>query len=236
MHTKPKTSPTTESLDSNMSDRDGKISIAWILIVITIIAAVFRISASALSDLGFHGDEAQYWSWSQNLDWGYFTKPPMIAWIIGITNSVCGDAEWCARSSSALMHSVTSLLCALIAGHIYNKKAGFWAGILFLTLPAVSFSSSIISTDVPLLFFWALALYSILQVFKKKSYLWAVLLGLSIGLGFLSKYAMGYFLVCTICHCIFFKEHRWFWNGCLIHRALRARGWWNIHQGSRCWC
>ena len=26
-------------------------------------------------------DEAQYWLWGQNLDWGYFSKPPMIAFL-----------------------------------------------------------------------------------------------------------------------------------------------------------
>ena len=24
-------------------------------------------------------DEAQYWTWAQHLDWGYFSKPPGIA-------------------------------------------------------------------------------------------------------------------------------------------------------------
>ena len=26
-------------------------------------------------------DEAQYWLWGQNLDFGYYSKPPMIAWV-----------------------------------------------------------------------------------------------------------------------------------------------------------
>ena len=27
-------------------------------------------------------DEAQYWLWSRTLDFGYFSKPPMVAWTI----------------------------------------------------------------------------------------------------------------------------------------------------------
>lgn len=42
-------------------------------------------------DLG--GDEAQYWSWSRDFAFGYFSKPPMIGWVIGLTTAVCGAGE-----------------------------------------------------------------------------------------------------------------------------------------------
>ncbi|MFY7894973.1 MAG: hypothetical protein ACOVP8_01975, partial [Phycisphaerales bacterium] len=42
-------------------------------------------------------DEAQYWVWSQMLDWSYYTKGPGVAWTIGLATSVLGDAEWVVR-------------------------------------------------------------------------------------------------------------------------------------------
>ena len=181
-----------------------------LLVAITLAVTVARLALLVASGLGFHGDEAQYWSWSQDLDWGYYTKPPMIAWLIGATTVVCGDAEWCARAGSPLLHAGTSLLCGLIGGRLFDPRTGFWAGLLFLTLPAVSFSSAVISTDVPLLFFWALALYALLRVLDSRSPAWCIVLGIAIGLGLLSKYAMAYFVIGTVLACASFREHRWF--------------------------
>ena len=36
-------------------------------------------------------DEAQYWTWAQHLDWGYFSKPPGIAALIAASTSMFGD-------------------------------------------------------------------------------------------------------------------------------------------------
>ena len=58
-------------------------------------------------DLSF--DEAQYFSWAQNLDWGYYSKPPMLAWIIKIFTTLCGDSELCIRIASPFLYSFTAL-------------------------------------------------------------------------------------------------------------------------------
>ena len=69
-----------------------------------------RIACLQLSPLNLHFDEAQYWAWGQEPAFGYYTKPPLIAWIIGATTSLCGDTPFCVRLPSPLMHFVTSLV------------------------------------------------------------------------------------------------------------------------------
>src|SRR5262245_20707278 len=32
--------------------------------------------------LGLAPDEAHYWEWSRKLDWGYYSKGPLVAWLI----------------------------------------------------------------------------------------------------------------------------------------------------------
>jgi 4-amino-4-deoxy-L-arabinose transferase-like glycosyltransferase len=65
---------------------------------------------------------------------------------------------------------------------------------MLLTLSGgLAFSSRIISTDVPLLFFWTLALLSYVKLLQGGGWKWGALLGVSFGLGMLSKYAMIYF-------------------------------------------
>ena len=60
-------------------------------------------------------DEAQYWAWGQEPAFGYYTKPPLIAWIIGATTSLCGDTPFCVRLPSPLMHF------ADLAGHLCDR-------------------------------------------------------------------------------------------------------------------
>ncbi|MEL6687001.1 MAG: glycosyltransferase family 39 protein, partial [Pseudomonadota bacterium] len=76
---------------------------------------VFRLVILALNPLGLHGDEAQYWAWSQDLAFGYYSKPPLIAWIIAATTSVFGDAEWAVRLASPWLHLGTTVLTYLTA-------------------------------------------------------------------------------------------------------------------------
>lgn len=177
---------------SSATGISSRAAAAAIILAITAI----RIAVLAVSDLNLHGDEAQYWSWSRDLAFGYVTKPPMIAWIIAATTSVCGNGEWCVRLASPLIHAATSAMIYVLGKEIANERAGFWSSVTFATLPAVSYSSGIISTDVPLLFFWSVALYAFIRLSRSRHVGWAVLLGAAFGLGLLSKYAMIYFLIC----------------------------------------
>ena len=189
--------------------------IVWLVAVVAVVTAL-RLGVVAASGLGFHADEAQYWIWGRDLDWGYYTKPPLIAWLIRASSALCGEAEWCARAVSPVLYACTSLVCGLTARRLHGPAAGLWCGLLFLSLPAVSFSSALITTDVPLLLFWSIALYALLRILDDRSLAWSVLLGLALGAGFLGKYAMVYFVFGTVLACMLYQQHRWF----LISRNL----------------
>jgi hypothetical protein len=150
------------------------------------------------TDLFF--DEAQYWAWSREPAFGYYSKPPMIAWIIAGATSACGDGEACIRAPSAILHTATSAIVFAIGRHLYDARTGFYAGLAFATLPGISLSSGLISTDVPLLLFWAAALYAWIRLVETRSFFWALGLGAALGLGMLSKYAMIYFAACIVAH------------------------------------
>ena len=55
----------------------------YLTLLLILVVTTLRTAALAISPLELGVDEAQYWLWGTTLDWGYFTKPPMIAWIIG---------------------------------------------------------------------------------------------------------------------------------------------------------
>lgn len=159
------------------------------------VLTIGRIVALALTPLNLGPDEAQYWSWSLYPSAGYFSKPPFIAWLIGASTAVCGTSEFCIRLPSPLLHAATGFIIFLAARRLYDQRVAFWSAITYWLMPGTSFSSLLITTDVALLFFWSLALWSIAEMRTSRSTAWGVLLGASIGLGLLSKYAMIYFLV-----------------------------------------
>lgn len=162
--------------------------------VLAVLAALtlLRLLVLVLGPYDLYPDEAQYWSWAQEFAFGYFSKPPMIAWVIAATTGLFGDGEWAVRLAAPLFHAATAFILFLLGKRLYDARVGVWSAVTYATLPAVSLSSGLISTDVPLLFFWALALLALGRLLETRALADGLLLGLAVGLGLLSKYAMLY--------------------------------------------
>jgi 4-amino-4-deoxy-L-arabinose transferase-like glycosyltransferase len=170
--------------------------LGWVFVLLALVTGA-RLLALSFYGLDLHPDEAQYWSWSRDLTWGYFSKPPMIAWLIAASTTVCGAGEGCIKAAIPILHFATALLIYGIGHRLYDRAVGFFAALAFITLPGVSFSATVASTDPPLLTFWALALYAVVRLRQDAAhpYLWWSVLGAGIGFGLLSKYAMVFFII-----------------------------------------
>lgn len=171
-------------------------------------------------DPNLYVDEAYYWVWSQHFDWGYYSKPPMVAWAISVATSLFGDGSLVLKSVSILIYPLTATVIYLAAKELFDVKTAFYAGVLFFTTPAVSLSSLIISTDVFLLFFWAMTLYMFVLSLKHDKLIYWILAGLFGGLGLLSKYNMILFMVSVFLYLIFSAEHRKVWSNRYFYLSL----------------
>lgn len=185
---------TTEAQTHESSSAEslyGPFGIAVLVIAITALRLIYLV----LSPFDLHPDEAQYWSWSLAPAWGYFSKPPMIAWVIGAATAVCGTGEACIKAASPIAHAVTACFIYATASCLYDRRAAFLAALLYLTLPGVSFSATVMSTDPLVLTFWAAALYVAVRLWHGEAYTlsWWAALGLTLGLGLNAKYAMAFF-------------------------------------------
>ena len=193
----------------------------WIisLLLIVIFVLLFRLISLSVLDLNLAFDEAQYWTWSLNNEWGYYSKPPLLAWLLSLTTSSCGISEFCIRIISPILYSISAFFIAfsayLLSDATHRKRAAFLAGSIWIIIPGISFSSGIISTDVPMLFFSSLIIWCLCYCLfsdkkKYKNLFWAVLT-VSFALGFLSKYAIILipvsFLFFIILNKNFFKEY-----------------------------
>lgn len=212
--------------------------VAFFLCAAGIIAAA-RIAALFFFQADIGPDEAQYWIWSKAPAFGYYSKPPLIAWAIGATTGLFGDAPWAVRLSAPLFQFGACLYLFVLARRLYGEAAGFWSGLGWLLLPGVSLSSALITTDAPLLFFWSAALCYFFSMLSAKAEARsalppAILLGAAVGLGFLAKYAMVYFLIgAALALVLSRKTRRAFpWRAGLVAAAVAAAVfapniWWN---------
>ncbi|MCX5496107.1 glycosyltransferase family 39 protein [Kaistia dalseonensis] len=167
-----------------------------------------RLVALAFSATDLQVDEAQYWDWSRQFAFGYYSKPPLIAWVIGLASALFGNSEFAVRLPAPLFHCGSALIIYATGRRLYGARTGFFAALGFALAPGVALSSGIMSTDVLLLFCWALGLYAFLRLREDAELGFAVLLGVAIGFGLLAKYAMIYFVGCALIAAVFDRPSR----------------------------
>jgi 4-amino-4-deoxy-L-arabinose transferase-like glycosyltransferase len=166
---------------------------ACVALAITLVTLI-RIAIVVVSPFQLGPDEAQYWRWSRTLDWGYYSKPPLIAWCIWLTTAPFGDAEWAVRLSSPILHGLAALALFALGRAQASPKAGAWAAAIYLTMPGVFLSSVIMSTDAVLLAFWSVALLALWRMRDSPTLLRGFLFGAALGAAMLAKYAAAYIL------------------------------------------
>lgn len=175
---------------------DAMTTRAAILLVAAL--AVVRLVALFATPLELYPDEAQYWLWSRTLDFGYYSKPPMIAWAIWTTTALGGDAEPWVRLSAGLFQAGASWVAYLIGRRLYGPTVGLAAAALYALMPGVQLSALVAATDAPLLFFLGLAILAYVglpQTHGRGRVARAAAMGAALGLAFLSKYAAIYFVI-----------------------------------------
>ena len=163
------------------------------LIIIVLTFILLRVFAIISTPLELSADEAQYWLWSKKLNWGYFSKPPMIAWLIHVSNNIFGDYDYSIRILAPVIHGINALVIFRLSQEINdNYFAHFLSSLIWLTLPIVGVGSFLMSTDTPLMLIWTTSLLLTVKAYNSDNvFLWS-LAGLIAGLALYAKYAALY--------------------------------------------
>jgi len=184
-------------------------------ILFTVALTVVRLMALFSSPLELYPDEAQYWLWSRTLDFGYYSKPPVVAWAIWASTAIGGDAEPWVRAPAVLFQAGATLAVFALGRRLYGARTGLAAAALYGLMPGVQLSSLVAATDAPLLFFLGLTIlaYAALQTAQGRGRLrLAAALGAALGAAFLSKYAAVYFVIGLVLHLLVSREARAAWT------------------------
>src|SRR5690606_18659847 len=97
---------------------------AWFPALVVVLGGllVARVVALAFNATDLFFDEAQYWSWSLEPAFGYYSKPPLIAWVLRVATKACGHSEFCIRLPSPIIHSATALVIYGVAARLYDRR------------------------------------------------------------------------------------------------------------------
>ena len=159
------------------------------LIVVTALRAGYALLFGAEYDLA--GDEAYYWDWGRRPDWGYYSKPPMIGWLMGVVGWVSNNKEWGIRLAPLVLGTLCLIATQKLARRLYGAKTAFLAAALMVCTPGNAGLNLFFTIDSPLVLAWTLALAFFWSA-KQSPKSWGAwrCLGLALGFGSLSKQMM----------------------------------------------
>jgi 4-amino-4-deoxy-L-arabinose transferase-like glycosyltransferase len=180
---------------------------ATMLVLVAAITAL-RVLWLRVQPADLYPDEAQYWFWAKHLAFGYYSKPPLVAWLIALTTGLFGDSEFAVRLAAPLLHAGTAILVYAIGARLYDPRVGLWSALAYASLPGASVSAFIMSTDAPLMLCWAAALYSFIRARAEGGRGWWLAVGIAAGLGLLAKYAMAYWMLSALGFVLLLRAER----------------------------
>ncbi len=165
-----------------------------------LVAVVMALHAVIMASAGLelHYEEAQYWLWSTRPDWSYYSKGPLVAWLIATATAALGHGEAQVRLFAWLAHGLFLLAVYGFARDLWGRgDAALWALALAAVTPVHFLLGSVMTTDVFLFLFWTLALWAAYRALVgQRPRAWYAMGG-AVGVGALAKLSIGLLPVAT---------------------------------------
>ena len=217
---------------NTLSERERRAAL-WLLLALVPGLWLWRLAATWLNGAGLFVDEAQYWDWSRELAWGYFSKPPVLAALIRVSTALGGDGlagvRWLVVGLWTLIPVVLWRLCwEMLSERAAELSArerllgGAWAAALASACLVFALIGEVATTDGPLLLSWALLMWLFWRAQQAPERLGRWLLwGAVLALGVLSKYTAVAAVGSALWLALRLRDAR-IWRGLLLAGAVCA--------------
>ena len=163
-----------------------------------------------------HRDEFLYLAEGNHMAWGFMEVPPMLSFFAWLTN-IFGDSIFWIKLWPSLFGAATFIVAARIIVSLGGKNFAIFLLFLPFVFGVYLRLFFLFQPNTPEVFFWTMIAYSITRFVQTKQNKWLYLLGVSIGLGMMSKYSVAFFtlsifigLLLTKYRTIFLNKHFWY--------------------------
>jgi len=142
------------------------------------------------SPLDLAPDEAHYWEWSRRLDWSYYSKGPLVAYLLAASRLIFGDTEFGVRFPAFFCYAVFSAAFYYFLRRFFLPLYALLGWLALRSMLMFAQTGIVMTTDAPAALFWFIALASAyLAVIEERRVFW-ICFGLAIGIGFSAKYTL----------------------------------------------
>ena len=182
---------------------------------IILIFAVAKLAVHLITatNYGFQRDAYLYLAQSRHLDWGFFSTPPLLAFITRVHTFIWGDSLLAVRLLPALVGAVSIFIVGWL---IKQLKGGTLAQLIGLT--AYFVSPAFLRPAVllqPVIFnhlFWLLAAVVVFELVRKQDprlLLWMIPV---LGLGWMNKYSIVFYGSALLVALVISRHRRLLWT------------------------
>ena len=170
----------------------------WPLVTLAIVTYLLALKLTFMGVVDLIPEEAYYWNYAQHLDLSYLDHPPMVAWLIWLSNLMLGKSEFSVRLPAFICWVIAALFMFRLALNMFDRSVAFRTLLLLAVLPIYFGLGFFMTPDAPLYAAWAGCLYFLERVLlgdSRKAW-WGV--GACMGIGLLSKYPIALLGLATL--------------------------------------
>ena len=189
------------------------------LAVWAIAGAVALIHVLTNSRYGFHRDELQTLSDALHMDWGFVAYPPFTPFMERISLSLFGLSLVGLRMFSVVAQAIVVVITGLMARELGGSRlAQVTAALAAAVAPLALFEGTEFQYTTFDYLWWVLIAYLVIRLLKSDDSRWCLAIGAAIGMGFMTKYTMGFFVAGIVGGLLLtgarrFLASKWFWAG-----------------------
>ncbi|MFN8390762.1 MAG: glycosyltransferase family 39 protein [Bdellovibrionota bacterium] len=163
--------------------------------VLILLLTALQVLCVVESPLALAPDEAHYWEWSRRLDFSYYSKGPLVAYLIYFSRLLFGDTSLGVRFPAILSLALFSSAYYFFVRRFYAPGLALLAFIAVRSILIFAQMGLIMTTDGPAALCWMIALLSAyFAVVDDRRHAWLPF-GFFIGIGILAKYTLIFLFV-----------------------------------------
>jgi hypothetical protein len=192
------------------------------ILLLAIAGIVVLLHLVTNSRYGFHRDELQFLSDARHLDWGFVAYPPLTAFVEHISLSLFGLSLVGLRLFSVLAQATAIVVTGLMARELGGGRlAQATAALAVAFAPLSLFEGTEFQYTTFEYLWWVLTAYFTIRILKSENPRWWLAIGVSLGLGLETKYAVCFFIAGLLAGLALTRSRRyvltaWFWAGVAI--------------------